>query len=73
MRIPSPPPQPSEKKPICIGGIVANVVLPYPAPVLLIGAQPPEGSKEKYDVVPFHGAELLKVKLKVGDLLMTKG
>jgi hypothetical protein len=38
----------------------------YPAPAAVIGAQPPEGCKEKFDVVQHRGAEFLRVKLKVG-------
>lgn len=64
VRIPSPPPG-SDKKPLCIGSIQSRAVMLYPSPAAVIGAQAPEGSKEKYQTVLFRGAELLKVRLKV--------
>jgi hypothetical protein len=64
MRIPTPPPD--NKKPVCIGSLISRVIMLYPAPAAVIGAQPPEGCKEKFDVVQHRGAEFLRVKLKVG-------
>ncbi|WVQ83192.1 hypothetical protein IAT38_005331 [Cryptococcus sp. DSM 104549] len=62
--IPSPPPPSDEKKPLCIGSIRSAALMIYPCAAVVIGALPPPGSREKYDVVNFRGAEMLKVKLK---------
>jgi hypothetical protein len=37
----------------------------YPSPAALIGATVPPGSRERYEVRDWRGAEFLKVKLKV--------
>ncbi|WVR04718.1 hypothetical protein IAU60_001729 [Kwoniella sp. DSM 27419] len=60
--IPSPPPQ-DEKRPICIGSLLSYAIMVYPAPAVVVGAQP-QSNKEVYDVVHWKGAEMLKVKLK---------
>ncbi|WVW78313.1 hypothetical protein I302_100267 [Kwoniella bestiolae CBS 10118] len=62
--IPSPPPQNNDKRPICIGAIWSQAIMLYPCPAVLVGAQSPPDSKERYDVVNYKGAELLRVKLK---------
>jgi hypothetical protein len=41
----------------------------YPCEAAIIGANPPEGSKERYEVREHRGAEFLKVKLKVSLLM----
>jgi hypothetical protein len=70
MRIPTPPPD--NKKPVCIGSLISRVIMLYPAPAAVIGAQPPEGCKEKFDVVQHRGAEFLRVKLKVGSVQLAR-
>lgn len=70
MRIPTPPPD--NKKPVCIGSLISRVIMLYPAPAAVIGAQPPEGCKERFDVVSHRGAEFLRVKLKVGPVLLAR-
>ncbi|WWC86799.1 uncharacterized protein L201_001678 [Kwoniella dendrophila CBS 6074] len=62
--IPSPPPPNVDKQPICIGALWSQAIMLYPCPAVVVGAQPPQGSKERYDVVDYRGAELLRVKLK---------
>ncbi|KAK8847498.1 hypothetical protein IAR55_005356 [Kwoniella newhampshirensis] len=65
LRIPSPPPRPAnDKSPICIGSLLSSALMLYPSPAVLIGAQPPSGSRERFDVVEYKGAEMLRVKLK---------
>ncbi|WWD21589.1 hypothetical protein CI109_106075 [Kwoniella shandongensis] len=65
IRIPSPPPPPpNDKHPICIGSLLSSALMLYPCPAVVIGAQPPPGSRERFDVVDYKGAELLRVKLK---------
>ncbi|OCF44855.1 DNA repair protein RAD5 [Kwoniella heveanensis CBS 569] len=61
--IPSPPPA-DDKRPVCIGSLLSSAVMLYPCPAVIVGAQPPPNSKEKYDVVEWKGGEMLKVKLK---------
>ncbi|WVF69696.1 hypothetical protein IAT40_004475 [Kwoniella sp. CBS 6097] len=61
--IPSPPPT-DDKRPVCIGSLLSSAVMLYPCPAVIVGAQPPPNSKEKYDVVQWKGGEMLKVKLK---------
>ncbi|WVQ98151.1 hypothetical protein IAU59_005273 [Kwoniella sp. CBS 9459] len=61
--IPSPPPA-DDKRPVCIGSLLSSAVMLYPCPAVIVGAQPPPNSKEKYDVVQWKGGEMLKVKLK---------
>nr|XP_018265349.1 DNA repair protein RAD5 [Kwoniella dejecticola CBS 10117]OBR87507.1 DNA repair protein RAD5 [Kwoniella dejecticola CBS 10117] len=63
--IPSPPPAPvNDKRPICIGSLWSQAIMLYPCPAVVVGAQPPAESKEKYEVVHFRNGELLRVKLK---------
>ncbi|WVQ69393.1 uncharacterized protein L199_007610 [Kwoniella botswanensis] len=62
--IPSPPPQSNDKRPICIGALWSQAIMLYPCPAVIVGAQSPPESREKYDVVNYKGAELLRVKLK---------
>ncbi|ORX34003.1 SNF2 family N-terminal domain-domain-containing protein [Kockovaella imperatae] len=65
---PSPPPaQPtySDKKPICIGAIHSRAIMLYPSQAAIVGSSPPPGSREKFHLVNYLGAELLKVKLKL--------
>lgn len=62
--IPSPP-SIDEKKPLCIGSLRSNALMLYPCPAVVVGAQPPPGSKERYDLVVYRGVEFVKVKLKV--------
>lgn len=62
--IPSPP-SIDEKKPLCIGSLRSNALMLYPCPAVVVGAQPPSGSKERYDLVVYRGVEFVKVKLKV--------
>lgn len=64
VRLPSPPPV-SDKRPICIGSLQSRVIMVYPSHAAVIGAQAPEGAKERYQTVIYRKAELLKVKLKV--------
>jgi hypothetical protein len=64
----SPPPQSDAKKPVCIGSLISRVIMLYPAAAAIVGAEPPEGVKERYEVVQYRGAEFLKVKLKVGPM-----
>jgi SWI/SNF-related matrix-associated actin-dependent regulator of chromatin subfamily A3 len=59
------PPPGKEKKVICIGAVNTRAVMYYPSSAAIIGAQPPEGSKERFTTVNYRGAEMLKVKLKV--------
>ncbi|OXM76917.1 DNA repair protein RAD5 [Cryptococcus neoformans Bt63] len=61
--VPSPP-SVDEKKPLCIGSLRSNALMLYPCPAVVVGAQPPPGSKERYDLVMYRGVEFLKVKLK---------
>ena len=69
MRIPTPPPVPySDKRPICIGALHSRAMMLYPSPAAMIGAAPPVGHRERFHVVSYLGAELLKVKLKVSTM-----
>lgn len=45
----------------------------YPCPAVVVGAQPPPGSKERYDLVMYRGVEFLKVKLKVHFMTSSSG
>lgn len=70
--IPSPP-SIDEKKPLCIGSLRSNALMLYPCPAVVVGAQPPPGSKERYDLVVYRGVEFLKVKLKVHFMMSSSG
>jgi hypothetical protein len=65
IRIPSPPPAQNPKHPMCIGALVSRAIMLYPSEAALIGAQAREGTKERFEVRHWRGAEFLKVKLKV--------
>jgi hypothetical protein len=64
MRIPSPPPT-DPKQTICLGGIQSAVNIFDTPSCVYVGGQPPEGSRERYEVITYREAEFLKVKLKV--------
>jgi SWI/SNF-related matrix-associated actin-dependent regulator of chromatin subfamily A3 len=64
IRLPSPPPL-ETKKPICIGAVQSRAIMLYPSHAAMAGAQPLPGSREKFMTLMYHGAELLRVKLKV--------
>lgn len=70
--VPSPP-SVDEKKPLCIGSLRSNALMLYPCPAVVVGAQPPPGSKERYDLVMYRGVEFLKVKLKVHFMTSSSG
>lgn len=59
------PPQRNPKQPVCIGAITTQAYMLYPSPVVVLGGV---SDKEKLDLIPYRGAEFLKVKLKVGRL-----
>jgi hypothetical protein len=63
--LPSPPAE-DAKKPLCIGSIMSRGLLLYPSPAMVIGAQPPPGTKDRWETLMYMQAELIKVKLKVG-------
>lgn len=65
VKLPSPPPIPDSKRPICIGAVQSRAITLYPSPAIMIGQDPPAGAREKFHLVNFIGAELIKVKLKV--------
>ncbi len=60
-----PSPRNDSKKPICIGAIMSRGIILYPSEAIIAGSRPPPHSKERYDLVDFRGAEMLRVKLKV--------
>ncbi|WVQ75915.1 hypothetical protein IAR50_005550 [Cryptococcus sp. DSM 104548] len=63
--IPSPPPPVyDDKHPICIGSLRSSALMLYPCPAVVVGAMPPPGSRERYDIVEHRGVEFIKVKLK---------
>ncbi|TYJ56013.1 hypothetical protein B9479_003255 [Cryptococcus floricola] len=63
--IPSPPPQVyDDKHPICIGSLRSSALMLYPCPAVVVGAVPPPGTRERYDIVEHRGVEFIKVKLK---------
>ena len=64
VRLPSPPPL-EQKKPLCIGAVQSRAIMLYPSHAAVVGAQPLPGSREKFMTLMYHGAELLRVKLKV--------
>ena len=61
-----PAPVIDRKTPVCIGSLQSRAIMLYPAEAAVIGYLPPEGSKERYELIQYRGAELLRVKLKVG-------
>ncbi|KAK4684735.1 hypothetical protein P7C73_g5428, partial [Tremellales sp. Uapishka_1] len=61
---PSPPMPPNSKEPVCIGAIMSRAIMLYPSPAVIVGNSAPETSPEKWQVVEWRGAEMLKVKLK---------
>ena len=63
-RIPSPSPV-SDQRPVCIGSLQSRAIMLYPCAAAVVGQQPPEGSKERYQTIIYRDAELLRVKLKV--------
>lgn len=61
---PPAPPQPSvDRKPLCIGAIQSKVTMIYPSPAVVIGKDV-QSSRENLVVIPYRGAEMLKVRLK---------
>jgi hypothetical protein len=67
--LPSPAIPHNPKKPVFIGAVTTDVFMLYPCPIVFIGA-PSTDEKEFLEVVQFRGAEFLKVKLKVGRVVV---
>ena len=62
---PSPPPAPDNKRTLCIGAVQSRAMVLYPSPAIYLGEAQPLGAKEKFHLINYLGAELIKVKLKV--------